>query len=223
MMDKFRIRASSCGKIMSANGSLTQGNKSYLDLWILEQIYNRKKTFTSKYTEKGLIVENESIDFISEQLGLGFLIKNETHYSNQYITGTPDIVTKDFVIDVKNSWDFSTFPLLESEIPNKDYYWQAMCYMELTNTRQYKLIYVLSDTPEHLIEKEAYIYCKNSGFDTLDEDVFDSFKKRMTYNDIDPSLKIKVFDIEYNEEEIKRIIDKVKICKEYINEQLKNI
>ena len=38
----------------------------------------------------------------------------------------------------------------------------------------------------------------------------------MTYPDIDDKHKIKVFDIEYNEEAIKEIEKRVKMCRTYI-------
>ncbi len=230
-MNEFKIRASACGQIMTnprakkdiEAGILSQTAKTYCETWLKEQIYNRKKEFTSKYTEKGNISEDNSLDFIAEYLGYGMLMKNEEHLNNHIMTGTPDVILKDLVIDVKNSWDNFTFPLFETDIPDKSYYWQAQCYMYLTGKSNYKLIYVLSDTPVHLIEKEAYYWCKNNGFEELDIDIHKQFIRKMTYTDIEDKYKIKVFDIERNNEDIQKIEKRVLECRKYIKELSKSL
>lgn len=222
-MKEFKIRCSAIGQIMSASGKLIDGNKTYCDTWLKEQIYGRRKEFTSKTTQKGNIVEDNSIDFIADQLNLGFLLKNEKSYEDAFMTGTPDIVIKDLIIDAKNSWDCFTFPLFEQDLPTPAYYWQAQGYMNLTGVNKYKVAYVLSDTPQNLIEREAYWHCKNNGYDDLDIDIYKEFEAKMTYSNISNKLKIKVFDIERNDADIHKIIDKVIMCREYINQQIKLI
>ena len=221
----LKIRCSQIGKIMTKPRSksevLSQTTKSYLEQLCKEIIYNTKYTFSSKYTDKGNIVEDNSIDFIAEQLEYGMLIKNEQYYSNDFICGTPDIITNDEVIDVKNSWDCFTFPLFSDEVPNKDYYYQLQCYMALTGLKKAKLIYVLSDTPISIIEKEAYWYCKNNGYDELDMDIYKEFEQRMTYKDVSPDAKIKVFDIEHNDDVIAEIYERVNLCRDYVKELIK--
>jgi len=214
-MKQFKIRASACGQIMGVKG-LGKTGESYVKQWVLEQIYQRKKLITTKYMQKGNEVEDNSLDFVAEQLGYGMLIKNNEYFENDFITGTPDAILKDLIIDVKNSWDFSTFPLLETQVPNADYYWQAQCYMALTSRKSYKLIYTLMNTPEHLIEKEAYWWCKNNGYDDLEMDIYEDFKARMTYDNIDTKYRIKVFDIAYNESDIEKINERVKECRTLI-------
>lgn len=222
-MKEFKIRCSAIGQIMSASGQLIDGNKTYCDTWIKEQLYGRKKEFTSKTTQKGNIVEDNSIDFIADQLKLGFLLKNEKHYEDAFMAGTPDIVIKDLIIDAKNSWDCFTFPLFEEKLPSTAYYWQAQGYMNLTGIDKYKVAYVLSDTPQNLIERDAYWHCMNNGYDDLDIDIYKEFETKMTYSNISNKLKLKVFDIQKNESDIQKIKDKVIMCREYINQQLKLI
>jgi len=221
-MKEFKIRCSAIGQIMTNSRSksekLSKTTQSYLQNWLKEQLYNRTKYFTSKYTDKGNIMEDNSLDFIAEQLGYGMLLKNEDYFSNDFMTGTPDVILKDHIIDVKNSWDNFTFPLFEKEIPNKDYFYQAQGYMKLTGLDSFKLIYVLSDTPINLIEAEARKYCYANGYEPNDEDVLNDFIKRMTYKDIDANYKIKVFEIKRCEDTIKAIEERVVECRDYINE-----
>ena len=222
---KFKCRCSQIGKIMTKPRSksevLSQTTKTYLEQIVKEHLYKTKYTFSSKYTDKGNIVEDNSIDFAARKLGYGILIKNEEYFINDFLTGTPDVLTKHTVIDLKNSWDCFTFPLFSDDIPNKDYMYQLQGYMALTGLKKARLIYVLSDTPKNIIEKEAYWFCKNSGFDEMDMDVYKEYEQRMTYFDIDDSLKIKVFEIEYDEDLIKEIYDRVNLCRDYIKELLK--
>lgn len=217
-MKEFKIRCSAIGQIMTnakKKGELSKTTQSYCQTWKKEQLYGRRKTFSNKYTEKGLITEDNSIDFVAEQLSLGFILKNDKFFEDEFITGTPDVILNDTIIDVKNSWDCFTFPLFETKI-NKDYYWQAQGYMHLCNKENYKLIYVLSDTPTHLIEKEAFWYAKSQGYSELDNDILDKFVKQMTYGDIANELKMKVYDIKRNNEDIELIKQRVIECRNYI-------
>lgn len=221
-MKEFKIRASQCGKIMGIKG-LGETGKTYCKNWLKEQLYNRKIEFSNKYTEKGLIVEDNSLDFIAETMRYGMILKNEKFFENDFITGTPDAILQDHLIDVKNSWSFEQFPLFDKDCPNSDYFYQAQCYMELTGKDFYKLIYCLSDTPMNLIEKEAFWWCKNNGFDMLEQDVLDRFIKKMTYPDIKNELKIKVFTIKKDASIIKKIHERVQECRVYIDELKKEL
>lgn len=216
-MKEFKIRASACGEIMGIKG-LGKTGETYLQTWLKEQLFNRRKEFSNKYTQKGLIMEDNSIDMVADYLDLGMLMKNEQYFENDFFTGTPDVILKDFIIDVKNSWDCFTFPFFDKEVPNKGYYWQAQVYMDLVGRDSYKLIYVLSDTPENIIEKTAYYWCKDNGYEELDLDIYDKFLAKMTYPDIPIEKKIKVFDIQRNDADIEKIKERVKECRTYINQ-----
>ena len=208
---QFFIRASAAGQIMGQRG-LGKTGENYVKDWMKEQLYGRRKEIKSKYLDKGNICEDNSLDFIADYLDLGVIVKNETNYLNKYFTGTPDVVLNDYLIDVKNSWDAFTFPLFD-DVVNPAYYAQGQVYMELTGRKHYKLIYVLSDTPDNLIEREAYWYCKNNGFDELDDDIHQDFIKKMTYQDIDDDLKIKVFEFDYDADYIEKLKGRVDECR----------
>lgn len=203
------------------NPELPQTAKSYCEQWLKEQIYQRKKEFSNKYTQKGNITEDNSIDFIAENLGYGMLIKNDQYFENEYITGTPDIILPDLIIDVKNSWDCFTFPLLETELPEIKYFWQAQCYMILANKNNYKVIYTLLDTPENLIMQEAKRYAYQNGYGEVDADLYNEFEKKMTYSNIPNKFKIKTFDINKDAKSFECIQNRVIECRNYI-EILKN-
>jgi hypothetical protein len=211
----FKIRASKGGALMGIK-ALGKTGESYLQQWLKEQIYERKKEFSNKYTQKGLIVEDNSLDFAAEQLQLGMLIKNEQYFENEYFCGTPDIITKDFILDIKNSWDAFTFPLFEDELPNSDYYIQGQIYMALVGLKKYKVVYTLIDTPEHLIKKAAYYYCNDNGIE-FDESILKEFTDKMTYSNVDPKYRIKVFEFEYDQPTIDKLISRVEESRIYLS------
>lgn len=225
-MKPFKIRCSAIGKIMTNARSKDQLSKTcqtYLDNWIKEQVYGRRKLVTTKYMDKGNIMEDDAIDMLADHLGAGLLIKNEQSYSDEYMTGTPDVIMDDCIPDVKSSWDFTTFPLLDQKLPNKDYYWQIQGYLSLTNKQKGQIAYCLLNTPMHLIEREARSYCYNNGYGDLDDAILNKYIQRMTYQDIDKKYKIKVFDIDRSDDDIQAIHERVKQCNDYINQRTKDL
>lgn len=200
----------------SKSETLSKTCITYLETWVKEQVYNRQKEITSKYMTKGLVMEDNSLDFIAKNLNMALLIKNEKHYEDEFMTGTPDAVLDDFVIDTKCSWSPFSFPLFVNEVPEKAYYLQAQIYMHLTGKKEYKLIYTLMDTPEHLIEREAKFYSYDNGYGELSDEMYQDFVKNMTYGDIPDKYKYKCFDIEYDEATILQIQERVIECRKYI-------
>jgi hypothetical protein len=72
-----------------------------------------KKEFSSRYTDKGLQCEDEAISLVNDVLGLGFIFKNEEHFNNDWITGTPDVNTNEILLDIKCSYEAHTFPFFD--------------------------------------------------------------------------------------------------------------
>ena len=156
----LKIRASQVGKIMTSSRSkgdvLSKTAKSYLEQLAKEELLGVRSEFSSKYTDKGNLVEDDAIDLVEKVKCEGFfLYKNEEHFSNDYVTGTPDVLTNDLLIDVKSSWNVDTFPMFDKELKNKDYYYQLQTYMWLTGRIESHLCYCLVDTPKFIIKAEV--------------------------------------------------------------------
>jgi hypothetical protein len=200
------------------NPVLPDGAKTYCKDWLKGQLLDYQKIFRSKYTDKGNIMEDESIDFIADQLGYGLLMKNEDSFATDFMQGTADIVLKEEIIDVKNSWDASTFPLFEDNIPDSGYYWQLQGYIYGYDKPNSKLVYTLMNTPEHLIFNDAKWHSISQGFDEIDSGIYEQFKKNLTYDLVENKYKIKVFEIERDDADIMKIIQRVKMCRDYIKE-----
>lgn len=120
-----------------------------------ENLYQRSKEIGSKYTNKGIQVEEFSISIYSRVHNV-LVVKNSERLTNDYLTGETDSCDKvrKLVRDFKSSWDYSTFPFFEDTIPNSDYDWQLEGYMELAGYENGELIYTLVDTPYKIIDDE---------------------------------------------------------------------
>jgi hypothetical protein len=224
------FRASSIGKLMteprSKSERLSETAKSYLRQLYKEIKYGRKYEFTSKYVDKGLQVEEDSITLYSRVKKIYFK-KNEERLKNDHLCGTPDlfigveITRADTILDIKSSWNLFTFPFPGDPI-NKDYYWQLQTYMALTGASFAKLVYCLVDTPETLIQDEErkLFYKMNAGtFENPDYiKACEELRKSMIFQDIPMHDRVVEYDVERNDTDILRIIEKAKVCREYLNE-----
>lgn len=173
---------------------LSQTTITYVHNYIKEQIYGVRKSIKSKYLDKGLKLEDTAIDKAIEWLDLSFAIKNEQYFEDEFFCGTPDLIVDGVVYDTKCSWDCFTFPLFEDEIPNKDYFYQLQVYMHLTGLKKACLVYVLLNTPDDLPQWED----------------------KHNYDNMDKKYRIKKYDIEYSEEVIQDLQNRVINVREYI-------
>lgn len=215
-MKQFKISGSNCHKIMGVKG-LGKTGQSYLKQWLKEQFFKRRYEFSSKYVVHGKENENEALEMVKKYLNLDFTESDTQIFANNDLfQGTCDVLTNDFIIDVKCSWDCFTFPIFENEIPNDEYYWQAQIYMKLFDKQNYKLIYCLTDMHPSLIEKEARYYARNNNLE-FTEDIYDKFYNRYTYTGYELKDKIKIFDIQRNDADIEKIEKRVIECREFIN------
>lgn len=156
----MKFRCSSIGKLMTepktkAEGPLSVGAKTYIRELAAQEIFGVDFVTGSKYTEKGLEVEQDSIDLLNSVRGLS-LVKNSERRSNDYISGECDLFDAELKRghDVKSSWSIATFPILEEACIDKLYEWQMRGYMALWDADEWEVNYCLVDTPERLIGYE---------------------------------------------------------------------
>jgi len=226
MENKILFRASSIGDLMTESRSksekLSKTAKSYIQKVFKEREFGYYENINSKAIDKGIENEDEAIQLASEVLGWDFVIKNEEKYSNEYINGTPDVITKDLLADIKCSWNMGTFPIFEDEIPTKNYWWQLQSYMWLTGHSTSELVYVLTNTPEQIVEDEIRrMHWKLNKIDE-DLDLREAVQSQHTFDHIPNNLRIKRFIVERDEQCIEQIKEKVELCRNYY-EQLKSI
>ena len=222
----MKIRCSAIGKLMSTprtkGETLSETAKTYIQDLFKEKELGIAREFWSRYTDKGIQMEDEAIDFAGQVLGWDFVVKNEQGYENDWITGTPDVITKDLLADIKCSWDGNTFPLFDTELKNKDYYWQLQGYMWLTGLEQSELVYCLMNTPHQIVEDEVRRAHWKAGLIDEDLDLREAVQSQHTFDHLPNNLRVKRFIIRKDEEAIEKIKEKVELAREYY-EQLKSI
>lgn len=197
--EQFLCRASGAGLLMTEpkkkTDTLSKTTITFLNDWMKEQIYGYRKNISTKQIEKGIEYEDAAIEAVIDWCNLPFVIKNETRFTDDFFTGEPDLITEDEVIDIKNSWDFSTFPLFEEEIPTDGYEYQVQVYMHLTGKKKASVIYVLLTTPESYSNTE------------------------MTYDHVETKFRYKEFSFVYDPEIIEKLKQKIIDCRTYIKQK----
>lgn len=133
--------------------SLSAGAKTTVEKMAKELIYGFTETVTSKYTEKGLMVEDDSITLYNSVFFTSHR-KNTERKTNQWITGECDIATPRKIIDIKSSWSLLTFPATSSSGHDTGYEWQLRAYMWLWDVPEAEIAYCLVNTPDELIGYE---------------------------------------------------------------------
>jgi hypothetical protein len=213
------VRCSSLGKLMTEPRSksevLSQTAKSYIEDLFNELEFGYRKEFSSRYTDKGLEMEDEAIQFASEQFDWEFVVKNTERFTNDYITGEPDINTDNLLADIKCSWSLDTYPMFEADLKNKDYYWQLQGYMWLTGKTEAELVYCLMNTPLQIVEDEVRRAHWKAGLIDEDIDLRHEVQLKHNYDNIPSKLRVKRYIVERDEKAIEKIIEKVEIGREY--------
>lgn len=221
----MKIRCSALGKIMTAPRSksevLSQTAKSYIEELAKEHLFGIKKVFKSRYTDKGNEVEEQAIELTEDVLGFEFLTKNEKYFENDYIKGTPDVITTSLIIDVKSSWSGETFPFFESELPNKDYYYQVMGYMWLTGKQNALISYCLINTPEEIVNDEIRRTAWGKYEIEPSEETIREVQSVHNFNHIPKDRRVKAFHVEFNEGVINEMKTRIDECRKYFNTLIK--
>ncbi len=154
-MHKFR--ASALSEIMtdpkSKDEVLSVGAKTAVMKLAKELVYGYDEQISSKYMEKGILVEDQAIALYNEVFFTNHQ-KNIVRMSNLWITGECDIFTPEKIIDIKSSWSLATFPVTAEAGKDKGYEWQGRAYMWLWDVDQFEVAYCLVNTPDELIGYE---------------------------------------------------------------------
>lgn len=220
------------------NPELPTGAKSYCEKWLKEKLYERRKNFANQYLEKGIACEEDSITYAAECLGWGEVSKNEEWFSDEYMEGTPDLILElcfpnsenavPTVIDMKNVWDCFTMPLFEDALTNESYRTQLQVYMHLVS-QAYKvdfndalLCYALMSAPLHVMEKQMRSLSWEEGHQGfITDEIRQKVHREMNYDYYPPELRLKVYHLKRDPSIIEEIINRVKLCRDYIPMLLK--
>jgi hypothetical protein len=205
--------------------ALSTGAKTFLFKKAYNDAYGITDNIENKYLDKGILSEDAAIDLAGSVLDWGSVVKNDEYFENDYIHGTPDVISKDFIADIKCAWSTDTFfkHLLETRIVSSVYYWQLQAYMMLTGKEEAYLIYCLINTPEHLFNKELenVKWRTRDNMDVLDlpqdieDDIYNELYNKHHFDFMADDKRIKTFKIEASKADQNKIIEKVTLAQEY--------
>lgn len=172
------------------NPELPQTCKSYLHEWYA----NDNEQIHSKYTDKGNEVESDLIDFMADVLGYGIAEKNHVRLHDEYFEGECDVNLPSCIIDVKASWNRKTLQEQVIKGIDPDYKWQLLGYCHLYKKPLGILFFGLMNTPEN------------------------DYNPEIVYEDMSINERWIAYKVEFNQELINQIIERVKMCREYLTE-----
>ena len=188
-----------------ADVELPQGAKTLIEELVNEEVYKYKVSFSTKETEKGTTVEDESIEVYNRLFFTDYkkLVEGDEHFevTDEYSSGHPDIVStsENKVIDIKSSFTKKSFPKFAEDGKNSTYEWQVKDYLRKLGWRSGEIAYVLADTPEGLLN--------------------DWDEPSLHYmGDIDDRLRVTVIPIELTDEDIKFMEGRYRAAYKYAEE-----
>jgi hypothetical protein len=177
--------------------SLSAGAKTFIEGLAKEFLYGFHEVVTGKYMDKGLIVEDESIELYNAVHFTDFK-KNTERRTDDFITGECDIIVPGVKgIDIKSSWSLATFPATAAAGADKMYEWQCRGYMRLWSVPYWEVAYCMVNTPDELIKYE---------------------QEDLHYVDhIDEALRVTVVRYERDMELEAKIVSKVRQARHYLD------
>lgn len=128
--------------------------------------FNRNFNFSTKYTSKGVVQEDESIttyqNYLNKKGIRTYFVKNGHRLYNEYFQGEPDLNPVERIIngeklmvgfDVKTSWSLESFPFPEDSLIDA-YEMQNQVYMNLTGADMWITATILVNCTEQLLNNE---------------------------------------------------------------------
>jgi hypothetical protein len=230
----WKCHCSSLGKLMTEpkageKGALSQTAKSYLKEVYGEFKYNRREDFSSRYTEKGNLVEEECITMLS-RLDKELYKKNTERVENEFLTGIPDIFkgeqirAAEYIIDNKAPWSLRTFLTVIDTKLDRDYWSQIQGYFDLTGASKGEVSYCLADCPENILmeEKMKLLNRMVSRLEAVTEfspaymEAAAELEYMHRFEDIPLEERRVKFEVERDQSFIDAVHEKVKVARRYL-------
>lgn len=187
--------------------TLSAGAKTLVKEMVRKEYHNAPSKFSgSKETNKGNAVEEDAIKFLMQQEFIS-AEKNTQRFTNDWITGEPDIISNGVVYDTKCPWTYWTMDYFADDIESKaldaGYDWQQLGYMWLLKEsgieiKEAQLKFILMPTPQSCLTR----------YD--DEYLHVEFVESMN-----PKDRISTYKIQYDESKIELIKTKIQAARKY--------
>jgi hypothetical protein len=203
----MKWRPSSLGKLMTQPKAksevLSETAKSYIKTKAKEDYFGYSTHLQTKPMLKGTDWEEESIALVNQVKGT-FYVKNKERFENEFLTGEPDIILDNSIIDIKTSWSLDTWPATPEEGINAQYEWQIRGYLWLLDKPVGYLIYCMIDTDDVLLG-----------------DWDNKFIHKVSH--IDPAKRITVLEYQRNNINEDMMVEKLTAATEFYNNYINQL
>jgi hypothetical protein len=231
---EFIARCSKLGDLMTrarAGDGLSETAKTYILENFLYNKYDYVESVTTDAMLKGIMLEDDAAALITEvmndnQLRITSRVRMHKYgvkyvedpqqesygYANDYIKGSPDVILPDTIEDIKVSQNLKTFV---TSALTPAYEWQLRGYMWLTGRKHARLIYCMMPDPDWMIARKIKPL-------TYWEDYPHEMEARImsnarVANRIPKDKRIRVFEIEHDDDKVEQIIAQVEKARVYFN------
>lgn len=158
-MENLIVRCSELYKLMtkprSKSEEISATTKTWLKEKVKEKIYGYKKQLDTPAINKGIDLEDISIELLND-VSFNQFKKHVGRKTNDWLTGEPDIVGISSIEDIKTSWSLETFPAFQEDaedaVKKAGYDWQLRGYMLLFDKPEAKVHYCMISTPDYLLK-----------------------------------------------------------------------
>lgn len=203
--------------------ALSKGAKTAVETIFIEDRFAFRKQISSKYIQKGHMMEDKAIAIIADYFGLQGIEKNETHYTNEYVQGTPDAIARlgfgeGFQFDIKNVYYPDRLDGFTDKL-DPIYDWQGKAYNWMLGFDHGFVVKILQNIPKPLLELEVKNLWKEAGR-AWNEDIPQSFFDEVAeYFNFEARLpledRIRIFKVETTKDDVEQMTNAVTLAREH--------
>lgn len=202
--------------------ALSKGAKTAVEKVFYEDKFEFRKQISSKYIQKGLLLEDKAIALVAEYLGLNGIEKNETHYTNEFVQGTPDAIARlgfgeGFQFDIKNvyypegldGFNNALIPIYE---------WQGHAYNWMLGFEHGFCVKILQNPPAEMLQEEVRKLWKEAGrawHEEIPQKFVDEVSDYFNFERLPLEDRIRIFKMTTTKGIIEQMKDAVILAREH--------
>jgi hypothetical protein len=223
---ELKVKQENGKKIVLSDGCIDYLMESYA--WETQKMISvDKESLDLMQLKKGKVGENEALLLLSLVSKTFYKTHKERIY-NDYLSGEIDafagehVYAATLISDIKNAWDYPIFlkklhkPI---EIGNRE---QVQGYMDITGAREGEIANTLINAPDDIIEEIRWRLTRKLGAATPESPEvlaeWPTWERSMKFDQIPMSQRVSKRQVSpFTEFEKQRLYDKVKVCREWLN------
>ena len=174
--------------------------------------------------QKGIDLEKSGIELVSKVTKVKYTRPND-YSQNEYLVGLCDAISSDgnTILEIKTSWSAASF--MEARRLDKlspTHFSQMQGYLNLYGVDKGLVCFTLINTPPHLIEQEIENLERKYMMGEIQPERYEEelikLENLFDFRNIPKSKRIITFEVERSDEYMESLINKIKMCREFLNE-----